>query len=326
MVVGKGGEKLSESFSQLTNEIFYLKDENNDDKKIEQGSIINTIQDDKVIIILHELYVNSSFRRTYNLNLDFFIEQCGYQVNQKSKKNFEQVLNKLKDNKLINFDSINNKIISIDIEPLILKSSKNYFILTDEEINTFKNVKDLRLRITLLKVYTYLKATTTKRSINEKTGEKYNIQVIGVPQVTWQSYEYIEKFINIGQAHLKTYIDKLKELGLIDYASCGKKYHSKDKYKKLSECPNVYTITNLNECGNEQELELGLKQCKNWLEEENGWIVTKTNYKNNDRKTNGKIGGLTKKLNKGTITDKQKEELDKLKQEYKKENLYEATL
>jgi hypothetical protein len=86
---------LSESFSQLTNEIFYLKDENNDDKKTEKGSIINTIQDDKIIIILHELYVNSSFRRTYNLNLDFFIEQCGYQVNQKSKKNFVQILNKI---------------------------------------------------------------------------------------------------------------------------------------------------------------------------------------------------------------------------------------
>jgi hypothetical protein len=314
MVLGQGGERVSESYSQLPNEVFYLKDENNDDKKTEKDSIINIIKDDKVIIILHELYINSSFRRNYHMNLEFFINQCGYQVNQKSKKSFEIVLNKLKEIKLIDFDKIHNKIITVDTEKLILKSGKNYFILTDEEINKLKTIKDLRLRMSILKLYSYLKATVTKRSINDKTGRKYSIQVEQMPQVTWQSYEYIERFISIGQAHLKSYIDKLKGLNLIDYASCGKKYHSKDKYKKLSECPNIYTITNLNDCGNEQELEFGLSQCKNWLEKD-GWVITKTNYKNNNRKINGKIGGLTKKLNKGTITNKQKDELDKLKQE-----------
>jgi hypothetical protein len=305
---------VSESYSQLPNEVFYLKNENNDDKKTEQGSIINTIKDDKVIIMLHELYVNSSFRRNYHMNLEFFIDQCGYQVNQKSKKSFENVLYKLKEIKLIDFDKIHNKTMIIDTEQLILKSCSNYFSITDEEINKLRLIKDLRLRMSILKLYSYLKATVTKRSINDKTGSKYNIQVEQIPQVTWQSYEYIEKFINVGQAHLKLYIDKLKELNLIDYTSCGKKHHSKDRYKKLSECPNIYTITNLNDCGNEQELEFGLSQCKDWLEKD-GWVITKTNYKNNDRKINGKIGGLTKKLNKGTITNKQKGELDKLKKE-----------
>jgi hypothetical protein len=310
----KGGENLSESFSQLPNEVFYLKDENRDDKKTEQGSIINTIKDDKVIIILHELYVNTSFRRNYNMNLEFFIEQCGYQVNQKSKKNFENILNKLKEINIIDFDKIHNKIITIDTEQIMLKSENNYFSISDEEIIKLKTIKDLRLRMSILKLYSYLKATTTKRSIDRKTGKKHSIQVEQIPQVTWQSYEYIERFIKIGQAHLKKYIDILKELDLIDYTSCGKKYYSKDRFKKLTECPNIYTITNLNNCGNEQELEFGLSQCREWLEKD-GWIVTKTHYKNNDRKINGKIGGLTKKLNNGTITYKQKEELDKLKQE-----------
>jgi predicted transcriptional regulator len=316
-----------ESFSQLPNEIFYLKDENNEDKKTEKGSIINSVQDDKVIIILHELYVNSSFRREYDLPLDFFIEKCGYQVNQKSKKSFENVLNKLKELKIIYFSNVKDKIVVVDTEELMLKSSTNYFQITDQEIKTLKSISDLRLRMSLLKLYAYLKATVSKRNINKDTGDKYDIQVNALAQVTWQSYDYIEKYTNIGQAHIKLYIDKLKELGLINYTSCGKKYHSQDKYKKLSECPNVYTICNINECGDEQELEYGLKQCKNHLEEK-GWIITKTEYKNNNRQINGKIGGLTKKLNKGTITDKQKIELEKLIQEKENQNeyQYEATL
>jgi predicted transcriptional regulator len=304
---------VDETFSKLPNQVFYLKDEDNN--KTERGSVIDIIKDDKVIIILHELYMNTSFRRDYHLNLDFFIKQCGYQVNQKSRKSFENILNKLKIMKWINFNNnFKEKIIVIDTEQLMLKSSKSYFQISDDEIKKLNSVSDLRLRMTVLCLYAYLKATTFKRSISEKTGKRFNIQVEPKPQVTWQSYEYIEKYTNISQSHMKDYIDKLKELGLIDYTSCGKKYHSQDKNKRLSECPNVYTICNINDCGNEQELELGLNQCKRSLEEK-GWIVIKTEYKNNNRKLNGKKGGLVKKLNNGTITDKQRMELEKLIQE-----------
>lgn len=299
-------------YSKITNELFYLT---KDKSTTEQGSILNLVKDDKVVIILHELYSNTSFKRTYQVNLDYLIEQCGYQVNQKSRKSFENTFNKLKDIKLIDYnESFKNKIIEIDTEQLILKSSNEYFQIHNSEIKIFNTIKDLRLRNTLIKLYYYLKARTKKRSINDKTGKVYSIQIDTTAQVTWQSYEYIEKYTNIGQSHIKEYIEKLKELGLINYTNCGKKYHSKDKNKKLSECPNVYTICNINPEGDEQELELGLKQCKDNLEKD-GWIVTKINYKNNNRQLNGKKGGLIKKLNNGTITEEQLKELKELTKE-----------
>lgn len=314
MELGKKGGRVVEieSYSQITNEFFYLKD---GETTTEKGSILNTIKDDKVIIILHELYTNTSFKRTYQVNLDFLIEQCGYQVNQKSRKSFDDVLNKLREINLIAFSgTFKDKIVVIDTEQLILKSSSKYFHLLSSEVKIINAVDDLRLRNTLLKLYLYLKARTKKRGINDKTGKVYNIQVDATPQVTWQTYEYIEQYTNIGQSHIREYINKLKELKLIDYANCGKKYHSQDKNKKLSECPNVYTICNLNPEGNEQELEYGLKQCKQSLEDK-GWIITKTNYKNNNRQLNGKKGGLIKKLNNGTITEKQLKELEELTKE-----------
>lgn len=299
-------------YSKITNELFYIT---KDKATIEQGSILNLVKDDKVVIILHELYSNTSFKRTYQVNLDYLIEQCGYQVNQKSRKSFEITLNKLKEISLIDYnESFKNKIVVIDTEQLILKSSNEYFQIYNSEIKIFNIIKDLRLRNTLIKLYFYLKARTKKRSTNDKTGKVYSIQIDTTPQVTWQSYEYIEKYTNIGQSHIKEYIEKLKELGLIDYTNCGKKYHSKDKNKKLSECPNVYTICNINPEGDEQELELGLKQCKDSLEKD-GWIVTKINYKNNNRQLNGKKGGLIKKLNNGTITEAQLKELEELTKE-----------
>ena len=126
---------------------------------------------------------------------------------------------------------------------------------------------------------------------------------------------------------MNEYIVKLKELGLINYTSCGKKYHSQDKNKRLSECPNIYTICCINDCGDEQELELGISQCKHDLQSKD-WIVTKTNYKNNNRQLNGKKGGLIKKLNNGTITEDQKNELEELTQEKEETKTYsdEATL
>lgn len=308
---------MDESFySKITNELFYLKEGKS---TTEKGSILNLLKDDKVIIILHELYSNTSFKRTYQVNLDYLIEQCRYQVNQKSRKSFEITLNQLRKIKIINFDgNFKDKVVVIDTEQLILMSSNEYFQIHNLELKILNTINDIRLRNTLIKLYFYLKARTKKRSRNSKTGKIFNIQADPTPQVTWQSYEYIERYTNIGQSHIKEYINKLKELGLIDYTNCGKKYHSNDKNKKLSECPNIYTMSNLNLEGNKQELELGLKQCKDSLEKD-GWIVIKASYKNNDRQLNGKKGGLTKKLNNGTITEEQLKELETLTKEKEQE-------
>lgn len=303
-------------YSQLTNELFYRKDEN--DNWTEKGTLIKTIKDDKLIIVLHTLYVLTNFRRKATFTLDYLIEECGYIVNKDNRKSFKDLLIKLHEQKLILLETeiSSGKIIIVDTERLMLDANKNYVQVADEEVEIFKTIEDCRLRNTLFKLYVYLKARTYKRSINEKTGEKYKLDIDFAPQVTYQTYEYIAKYTGLAEARIKEYIDKLQEMGLIKYENCGKKYHRNDKNKKLNECPNVYTICNLNE-DDEQELEIGLKQCKYDLEEK-GYVIIKKEYKNNNRQLNGKIGGLTKKLNNGTITDEQIEELNSLKENEEK--------
>lgn len=312
-------------YSQITNQLFYVvTGETVEGKKIysEEGSILHSLgYDDKAIIILHELYVGSNYRRKFITTLDYLIEQCGYQVNKDSRKSFKNVLNNLKELKIINFENeiISGKMIEIDTEQLML-GSKEYFQIADEEIEIFKSISDLRLRTTLMKLYFYLKARVHKRGTSENTGETYDIQVEFQPQTTYQSYDIIHKYTNITEGRIKNYIDMLQEMNLITYRNFGKRYRINDTQQKLTECPNVYAVNNLQD-DIEAELELGVKRCiKN--QQEKGYVVVKKEYKNNDRKINGKKGSLIKKQKNNTINE---EELKELNDIIAKENEYRET-
>lgn len=310
-------------FSKLTNELFYVKvgeDENGKGKYSHEESILyKTKYDDKVILILHELYINTNFRRKCLITLDYLIEKCGYKVDKDNRKSFKNILEKLKELNLINFSEINksNELILINTEEVILQA-RDYTQLADEEVVIFNNVADVRKRTTLLKLYLYLKARTTKRGNSDSTGKTRDIQVEFVPQTTYQSYETINKYTNISESRIKEYIDMLQAMNLITYVSVGKRYKQTDKQQKLTEAPNVYAI-NILQDDIQAELELGVKRCK-YDQQKQGYVIVDREYKNNNRKIYGKKGSLTKKLNNGSITEEEQKQYDdicKMQNEYK---------
>lgn len=297
-----------DSYSQLKNEIFY-----NENQETEE-SILNKVNDSKVIRVLHELYVCTNFRKVAITTLDYLIESCGYKVNQKSRKSFKEVLNKLRELKIIDFkdDIASADMLEINTEELTCNVS-NFTQLADSEIKILEtNITDTRSRANMLKLYLYLKARTFKRT-NRDNGEKYGIEIEFMPQTTYQTYEWIEKYTNISQSNIKRYIDKLQELNLITYKNIGKKYNSKDVKQVLTECPNIYAINNLQE-DVQEELELGIKRLKHNLRDK-GFVIVDKDYKNNDRKINGRKGYLIKKQNNGTMTKEESIELDNIIQD-----------
>lgn len=301
-------KQYKDAFSKITNQLFYVKvgeDENGKGQYSHEESILYKVgYDDKVILILHELFLNTTLRRECLITLDYLIEKCGYKADKDNRKSFKNILSKLKDTELINFCEINksNELIIIDTEELMVMLDTSYTILADEELVVFNSVADVRKRTTLLKLYLYLKARTTKRTNNE------DINMNCTPQTTYQAYETINKYTNISESRIKEYIDQLQEMKLITYRSFGKRYKENDKQQKLSECPNVYCINGLQD-DIEAELQLGIKQCK-YDQQKQGYVIVDRDYKNNDRKIFGKKGSLTKKLNNGTITEKEQKQYD----------------
>jgi hypothetical protein len=300
-----------EVYSQLTNKLYYTKVYKTEEYTEKDSILYKTKYDDKIILILHELYLGSTFRRQSILSLDYLISRCGYKVDKDNRKNFKITLNKLKQLDIINFKEFNksNDIIEINTENILIESNDNYTQLSDEELEKLNDITNTRLKTTLLKLYLYLKARVYKRGKSD-TGKTYDIGVDYRSQTTYQNYETIEQYTNISESRIKTYIDILQDKQLITYKNFGKKYKEYDKQKRLSECPNVYAINCLCE-DIEAELELGIKQCKYILQEQ-GYIITNVDYKNNDRQLNGRKGYLKKKINNGTITTEEQNEYNEM--------------
>ncbi|WP_252214699.1 hypothetical protein [Clostridium sp. VAP41] len=318
-----------ELYSKITNQLFYIREGKSSNEK---NSILNNVGDDKVILVLHKLYLLTNFEKKALITLDYIIEKCGYSVNQRTRKSFRDILLQLRYYGWINFegedgDIKSGQMIEIDTEALFYTTETDFTSLTQNEVKTIMdNEVNSKTRIALIKLYLYLKARTYKRAQGEnefKEGmdEWQCSEIAGLynyrSQSTYQSYELINRFTNISQSNIKQLIEKLQELDLITYASAGKKY-LKGKPSTITECENVYVINNLQpQLAIKRELEIGLKQYCHILREQ-GYSITDREYINNDRKINGRIGGLTNKLKKGTITAEQLHELNELNEQKKK--------
>ncbi|GAA0075973.1 hypothetical protein UT300005_03510 [Clostridium sp. CTA-5] len=316
-----------ELYSKITNQLFYIREGKSSNEK---NSILNNVGDDKVILVLHKLYLLTNFEKKALITLDYIIEKCGYSVNQRTRKSFRDILLQLRYYGWINFegedgDIKSGQMIEIDTEALFYTTETDFTSLTQNEVKTIMdNELNSKTRIALIKLYLYLKARTYKRSFEENKLEKgleeWKYEEFAGwndyrSQSTYQSYELINRFTNISQSNIKQLIEKLQELGLITYASAGKKY-LKGKPSTITECENVYVINNLQE-SIKRELKIGLKQyC--YKAREQGYSITNREYTNNDRKINGRIGGLTNKLKKGTISAEQLHELNELNEQKKK--------
>lgn len=298
-------------FAKIPTILFYeiIEDEITERNKcVKENSILTNIRDSKVLLILYQLYIRTNYTNECDTSVSKLINKCNYFSNTKTKDEFKSILNNLCNLKYINTsDDINklkhNDLITFGTSKLIDMDS--FVILEQKELNTITSSSTSNKEIlNLLKVYLYLKCKCNKR----KDGD--NIQKAGGrAQVAYPSYNNITEYTYTSESHIVEYITKLKELGMIEYRNLGKKYLENDPNKKITDCTNLYVITNLVQ-GEYVDLEFkeGLKQQRNFYEKD-GYIIINDNSIN-DKSIYGRKGYLTKKLNNNTITEKEIKELE----------------
>lgn len=289
-------------FSKVGNNLFYGL--NNDKER----SILKEINDNKVIIILHNLYLLTNRKGKANITINYLIEECGYKIAKNTQIQFKDILIKLKDIKLIDIDkAIKSYTSMISIDTNKLNIDNNFFIVEDEEIRIIKyNTTNVKEFLNTIKVYYYLKARVNKGNNVAING--------GKSQTTFNTYEDISKYTLISEANIKKYINKLQSIDLIKYDSLGYKYKI-DNIKLKTECANIYALTRISKEFIDADLKEGLKQQKYYYEEK-GYIITKKGYKANNKQLAGEYGSLIKKEKNNKLTDKEKERLKTIRLTY----------
>jgi hypothetical protein len=265
-----------EVLSKIPNELFYVEDEKHN-YSYKESILYRVGYDDKVILVLHELFLNTTLRNECLITLDYLIEKCYYKTDKDNRKSFKNTLNTLKNIKLINFNEINksNELIIIYTQKLMESVSDNYIVFNDKELEVFKTIIDTRNRNTLIKLYLYLKDRIYKEINNEDMNLRYT------PQVKYQTYECIAKYTGLVEARIKEYMYKLQELNLIAYKDINKNInvYKDDKIVIISH-PIIYAINNFQE-NIDIEIQNGIEFYKNKLINDNYSI---TYLKDNDYK------------------------------------------
>ena len=287
-------------FSKISNKLFYKLNDNKEE------SILKVTKDSKTLLIMHNLYLMTDRKGRAITSIDFLIEELGYKVTKKIQPQVKEILNQLKQLGFIEYEGeikSYSKIMKINTENLNVNDE--FFVVEEDELKIISDASDdIREVNKIIKVYFYLKARCYKRGTEL-------CYAGGQAETTYCSYENISKHTLISEGNIKKYIDILKEINLIDYDNLGKKY-KEDNPKLLTDCANIYALIKIS--GKEfikDELREGMKQQK-YDYEDKGFKITKKDYKNNNRKINGRKGYLIKKQNNNTITEGELMELESI--------------
>lgn len=297
------------AYSKIMNKLFYTNEEGKE-------SILKIVNDNKVVLVMHYLYLLTNRVGEVTVSLDYLIKKCGYKADKDSRKSFKNILDKLKELGYIYFTEINKSNEVIEIDTNKLNVDKEFFVVEDEELELIRaNTEDIREFINVVKVYYYLKARIYKKNDDSVLDAR--------SQSTFNSYSDIANRTLISEMNIKKYIDRLQEINLIKYDNLGYKYRA-DNIQAKTECANVYVLTkvSVDEDTLKDDLKEGLKQQELYYEDK-GYLITRKGYKNNDKKLNGTYGSLIKKEKNNSLTEKEKEELCKirLEKELKKDTI-----
>lgn len=248
--------KKEELYVKLDNKIFFTKDDNEEHINKKIGF------DNRLIIVLYALYINSTRFNKYIGSLDYLITQCGYEVNKKSKASIKALLNTLHELKLITIESIDKEIV-IDVST-IESVEERYFHLYYKEVEKILNA-DVKVqeKLNTLNVYCCLKSHFNK-----------------VSYVCYPSYETIEKETGLNNKTITKCLNNLVDLEMIVYGTVGyivsdnKKRMDTNNYVIVSECEGaeMYFGVELIDFVN-GKLKYALALRKNQLEEEGYKIV-----------------------------------------------------
>ncbi|MDR3594238.1 hypothetical protein [Clostridium sp.] len=270
-------KQYSDNYSRIPNKLFYLRNEDeereNEIEYTKKGTILNVIDDNKVILILHELYMGSDFRHRCYRTIDSLLEDIRYKLDKDNRKAIKKILIRLRELKYINFDGLelsikSTTLLKIDTSKLFEETKDRFVELAQCEIDKIMSLDcDLRSKMGMLKLYLYLKARVYKR-INKSEDTYINRCHDTKSEATFQSYEYIEKYTGIKRKQGIEYVDKLVELRMITVYR--NKYVYKEKDSELwKDFSNIYVINNLqaSEEDIKEEIKLCVKQYSHILQE-----------------------------------------------------------
>lgn len=301
-----------EVYSRLPNQFFYTNDETK--------SILADSKDDKLLLIMHYLYILSNYEYNCIINLEYLMKRCGYKPIKKNVDSFNKSLKYLKKKKYISYedDDISLKeLLVIDTTNLLTLSDEGEFVVMQEsEINMLKNFNsNSRSLLNHAKVYFNIKARIYKPSSNFDWYNEDGRNAIA----TYMTYDRIEIESKVSRNYIKRYLNNLETFNLITVKNFKYRY-GKGKYDNhYKESPNVITINNL-QCFVEKkttidnELNLMFKEFK-ISKEEDGYTFIKINKELNELNmiNHRKTGYLGMLVSQGKATKEQEEEYKKRK-------------
>lgn len=226
--------KTYENYSRIPKEVV-IKEES-------EVCLMNKIGDNKVLVLIHELYMGSNFRKGYNNTLDGIISNIGYKVEKTNRGAIRSLLKQLMEYGYIYFDCNidkvkSDKMINIDVSNMVGKCTiGGYVELSDDELRLIMNTSvDMRTKMGALKLYMYLKTKVNKNTNTTLTMGEH-------PEALYESYEFIRKNLRIKQEQAAKYVDFLEEIELITTIR-GK--YKVGKSGNWVDMPNIFAINKL---------------------------------------------------------------------------------
>lgn len=210
----------------------------------EEGDVclINKIGDNKVLVLIHELYMGSNFRKVYNNTLDGIISNIGYKIEKSNRGAIRKLLKQLMEYGYIHFDCNidkikSDKMINIDVSNMVGKCTEDGYVeLSDDELELIMNTPvDMRSKMGALKLYTYLKMKVNKNTNTTLAMGEH-------PEALYESYEFIRKNLGIKQEQAAKYVDLLEDIELITTIR-GK--YKVGKSGSWVDMPNIFAINKL---------------------------------------------------------------------------------
>ena len=265
-------------YSKITNKVFYIKKE--DGTYTEQGSLSQLTNNHNMLVpVLHELYIGGDLRDICRETIDDMLEAIGYKLDKDNRKSLKELLFRLRELKVINFDGEEDEIkkstlIKIDVSTLKDDVVDNYFELSDMELQKVNELNFKQNKKTgLITLFTYLKARAYKLDCIESQTNNIEKESYKRAEATYQSYEWLQKYTGIGMKQISEYIKILQEIKLITVDNCGYKY--KDGQKDKVDCENIYIINTLHDEDNiKHEMEIAkIQYCYDMRAK--GWHISK---------------------------------------------------
>jgi hypothetical protein len=299
-------------FSKIPNSLFYKKD---------GKSILKITKDYNALFVLDYIYMSTNRRNQIKFTIEDVVKYCGLKPDKhsgKSNDKIKSILIKLKELKLIaddtNYSLLGTKGYKSDKDLLyttpklfkkdIFGNDTEFVILTDEEKDRIMNT-DINIdKLKLLFYYLYLKSRIYKRDVND--GELH--MAGGKSESAYINFEKINEDTLFTADTINKYNETLDKLNLIRYGRAEHWYYKNDTNKTIRESCNVYVL--YNDGNYETNLKEGIKQYKLYYSHER--VFTKSEYANNNRRINGKIGRISYLERIGKATNAQIKEKNEL--------------